>query len=993
MKNNLSERERQQILTQLCNSLTEAAEDFVPWFYRQMPDTYFKNVDEETRLEHMRAVLALRASGHEPRVRIRSADGRRVTFIVPRDYPGLLVDLMNDFGDDLIRSAKLYCSHDAELVIDIFEVGPSKPVKLEDERFRKVFEETLALAKKRGLDWDRASLEKHFHRLSEDSVLTCPPARILGHADLFEDVSRSKGTAVVIDNSLYPQHSRIIMAVANVPAKRMLIRIANRFKTLSINVDRAYVDAIQAGEEESVVIISAVVQGPDGGQIDPESQLWKRLYRDLHRLKWLDRETLDLGYRFSALGIKGADILHTYCDLVHILLVKTNRYYYSRARIREIAEQYINVSLELVKLFRERFDPEVELDDADYDLREKQVGEFINDEVEDEVTRDVFMTMLRAISGTLKTNYYVVGRYALALRLSSDLMMQVAPRDEVPYGIFFIHGRDFNAFHVRFRQTARGGVRVVRPSSSEQFIRETERHFDEVYELAYAQQLKNKDIPEGGAKAVILVQPEQTINRCVRAFADALLDLITDDDATNRSVRDRLHVKEWIYLGPDENITPGHINWIVDRAAARGYRFPNALMSSKPGAGINHKEYGVTSEGVNVFLETALKSNGIDPRSESFTLKITGGPDGDVAGNLMRIVIRDYGKNVKIVGIADGFGCAEDPTGLDHEEILRLVHSSRPIADFDRSKLSEQGKLTLVTDPDGVRLRNEMHNRVKADAFVPAGGRPETINANNWTRFLTSDNYPSSPLIVEGANLFITGEARRHLFDAGVCIVKDSSANKCGVICSSFEIMASLMITEEEFLEIKPQYVIEVLDRLRAVAGLEANLLFAERRRRPTTPLVDLSILLSKEIRRVNDAITADFERVAELHPDLVRECILAHIPPSLAAKAGDRIWNVLPRSYRREIVCARLASRIIYQEGVDYFRDTPDSHLVDLTLAYFLRERRNELLIDEIESSELPDAAEIAHILRVGGTRAGLRQSGTKEDAESPKPAHSSRR
>ena len=26
-------------------------------------------------------------------------------------------------------------------------------------------------------------------------------------------------------------------------------------------------------------------------------------------------------------------------------------------------------------------------------------------------------------------------------------------------------------------------------------------------------------------------------------------------------------------------------------------------MSSKPGAGINHKEFGVTSEGVNVFLQ------------------------------------------------------------------------------------------------------------------------------------------------------------------------------------------------------------------------------------------------------------------------------------------------------------------------------------------------------------------------------------------------------
>ena len=49
----------------------------------------------------------------------------------------------------------------------------------------------------------------------------------------------------------------------------------------------------------------------------------------------------------------------------------------------------------------------------------------------------------------------------------------------------------------------------------------------------------------------------------------------------------------------------------------------------------------------------------------------TGGPDGDVAGNEIKILFREYGDNVKIVGIADGSGCAEDPDGLDHEEVRK----------------------------------------------------------------------------------------------------------------------------------------------------------------------------------------------------------------------------------------------------------------------------------------------------------------------------------
>ena len=47
--------------------------------------------------------------------------------------------------------------------------------------------------------------------------------------------------------------------------------------------------------------------------------------------------------------------------------------------------------------------------------------------------------------------------------------------------------------------------------------------------------------------------------------------------------------KEILYLGPDENITPVDINWVVRRADKRGYPLANAFMSSKPASGINHK--------------------------------------------------------------------------------------------------------------------------------------------------------------------------------------------------------------------------------------------------------------------------------------------------------------------------------------------------------------------------------------------------------------------
>jgi glutamate dehydrogenase len=159
-------------------------------------------------------------------------------------------------------------------------------------------------------------------------------------------------------------------------------------------------------------------------------------------------------------------------------------------------------------------------------------------------------------------------------------------------------------------------------------------------------------------------------------------------------------------------------------------------------------------------------------------------------------------------------GCAEDPNGLAPTELLRLVLEGLPIGSFNQTLLSATGKLYLC-DPalnasaaeaeEALRARNTMHNRVISDAFIPAGGRPNTIHINNWKQFLRPDTgKPSSKLIVEGANLFLTPAARAALHaETGIPIVKDSSANKCGVICSSFEIMSSMLLSDQEFKQVK----------------------------------------------------------------------------------------------------------------------------------------------------------------------------------------------
>jgi len=527
---------------------------------------------------------------------------------------------------------------------------------------------------------------------------------------------------------------------------------------------------------------------------------------------------------------------------------------------------------------------------------------------------------------------------------------------------------------------------------------------NECFRLAWAQQLKNKDIPEGGAKAVCLVAPvnkqdrTRVLHKCVKKFTDALLDLIApraQQPIVGRggsNLRDPIVSRggcegELLYLGPDENITPHDINWISQRAAQRQYAMPAAFISSKPEAGINHKEYGVTSEGVTVFLHEGLRAIGIDPAAQPFTVKLTGGPDGDVAGNMLRILHREYAERVRVVGIADGFGCVEDPNGIPMGELLRLVDASLPTSGLDVSRLSAKGKLTLADTREGAAHRNTMHNRVVADAFVPAGGRPSTVNASNWRDFLQPDGTPSARLVVEGANLFFDGAARAALFEhCALPIIKDSSANKCGVICSSMEIVASMVLSEHEFKANKPRYVPQVLTRLRSLARLEAQMLFAERALDDSISLPELSERISVAIMRVGRALDAALDQKPPEQQRALFGFVKDGLPPALfddesvVARAAER----LPWPYQRSCISSGLASRLVYREGLGFVETLPERGLAEYALSYLQGEQRAHELAALVAKAGLSFGPEVEALLLKGGVRAATEAAIAQSKIES---------
>ncbi len=207
---------------------------------------------------------------------------------------------------------------------------------------------------------------------------------------------------------------------------------------------------------------------------------------------------------------------------------------------------------------------------------------------------------------------------------------------------------------------------------------------------------------------------------------------------------------------------------------------------------------------------------------------------------------------------------------------------------------------------------------VEADLFIPAGGRPETVDGTNWRRFLREDGAPSARVIVEGANSFLTPEARRRLQEAGVVILRDASANKCGVISSSYEIIGNLLLTEKEFLAHKETYVRDVLAILEKRAADEANLIFRRHREESgKRTFTELSDAISLEI----NAHKARLFQFFEAHPDAwkkpaYRRALLAHLPALLRNTPPYRLRvKALPSKYRSAMLAAEIATTMVYRQ------------------------------------------------------------------------------
>jgi glutamate dehydrogenase len=339
----------------------------------------------------------------------------------------------------------------------------------------------------------------------------------------------------------------------------------------------------------------------------------------------------------------------------------------------------------------------------------------------------------------------------------------------------------------------------------------------------------------------------------------------------------------------------------------------------------------MTTRSVHRFVIGSLNKLGM--KEENVTKFQTGGPDGDLGSNEI-LCSKD-----RTVAIVDGSGVLFDPAGINRTELVNLAQKRETILHFDPSKLGPGGFKVLVSDTNiklptgemvdsGVKFRNEfhLHPLATADVFVPCGGRPEAVNLSNVDRLFTNGK-PKFKIIVEGANLFFTNDARMVLEDAGVTLFKDASTNKGGVTSSSKEVLAALALDDATFAthmsvtdpnnppEFYMRYVKEIQETVEALADAEFECLWREKLRTGHHSHI-LTEMVSAKINTLNDFVQAS-ETLWTNVP--VRNAVLHKaLPKSLVGLVGlESIIARVPENYLKAIHACFLASQYVYKHGL----------------------------------------------------------------------------
>lgn len=325
------------LIYELTQQQSRTIEEVVPWFLNNMPAAYFRQIPENFRIAHVKAISAVTDANMDLHLNLQAhlPDGRRVlTFIRPGTAPGTLLNMImelpykdNDDSDYMpLTRLHVFSSEDEKMSLNMFVYGTREaaPSEVTEDLVTPILEYAELVQKgdlgtktPDGLKhptasplFEKETLMGYLGKCSHNYINfgLSNPRRFLQQMEMFDEVSGSEGTAVHIEpDSVEPNHFWVDVAVANSYPRVALENLCRLLFLHDFDVTRARLDVVPDADNGNITMLRMLVTptGSNPGTAD----VFDVLTREIKRCKWLDPYTMDLVFdRYPWLGVTRGEV-------------------------------------------------------------------------------------------------------------------------------------------------------------------------------------------------------------------------------------------------------------------------------------------------------------------------------------------------------------------------------------------------------------------------------------------------------------------------------------------------------------------------------------------------------------------------------------------------------------------------------------------------------------------------------------------------------------
>jgi glutamate dehydrogenase len=502
---------------------------------------------------------------------------------------------------------------------------------------------------------------------------------------------------------------------------------------------------------------------------------------------------------------------------------------YSQSYFAQALSSNVDIARQLVQLFRTRFDPKTGLDIKARTAAASELVDKIKKALNDVVSLDhdrILRSFLTVTQAVIRTNYYLPGRRAIALKL---LPRQIPDLPEPrPQFEIFAYSPRMEGVHLRYGRVARGGLR---------WSDRAEDFRTEILGLVKAQMVKNTVIVPVGAKGGFYCKrlPDSREREawlaeglaCYQLFVCSLLD-VTDNIVASAVVPPADVVRyddddPYLVVAADKGTA--NFSDVANKISIDlGFWLGDAFASGGS-AGYDHKAMGITARGAWESVRRHFREMGVNPQTTDFTCVGIGDMSGDVFGNGMLL-----SKHIKLVAAFDHRHIFIDPQpdpARSWDERARLFAMSRSSwADYDTNLISEGGGVFART-LKSIGITDQMRTVLGIDKSVHELTPAELIKAclrapvdllwnggiGTYVKAITETNDDvgdktndelrvdgcelRAKCVGEGGNLGLTQLGRVEYAERGGRINTDFIDNSAGVDTSDHEVNIKILLIGE----------------------------------------------------------------------------------------------------------------------------------------------------------------------------------------------------